>query len=157
LSIQGPPGERGLPGERGEKGDPGESIRGEKGERGEIGPMGLGMEDLTAELDEVKGIVTLIAKRGEHSHVIAELPWTVQRGTYKPGQTYYKWNVITEGGQEWKARRETTSKPPGPDWWLCVRAGAPGKAGKDGKDGAPGPAGRPGRDLTQMGLDGVKY
>lgn len=57
------------------------------------------------------------------------VPVPIDRGVYKAG-TYQKSDVVTYGGSQWIALRETKSKPPSDDWRCQVQRG------RDGKDAA---------------------
>lgn len=56
----------------------------------------------------------------------------VDRGVYKPGETYQPMNVATFGGSLWIAQEETNAKPgESKAWRLAV------KCGRDGRDADP--------------------
>lgn len=45
-------------------------------------------------------------------------------GTYQPGTTYHKNQVVTDRGSMWIVRSETADdRPPSKNWQLCVRKG----------------------------------
>jgi integrin beta 3 len=81
----------------------------------------------------------------------------LDRGGWKAGR-YSQGDVVSRGGEQWIAQRDTELAPGGnDDWRLSVRKGRDGKDGKDGERGERGPPGERGRDLTQMGADGSKW
>lgn len=81
----------------------------------------------------------------------------IYRDIWTEGRAYDRGDVVTRDGQQWHAKRETTSQPPSADWTLCVRRGRDGKDGVKGEKGERGGEGRAGRDLTQLGPDGAKW
>jgi hypothetical protein len=110
----GPPG---PPGESivGPKGDPGESIVGPPGES-IVGPPGPpGPEPYVGEVC----------------------------GLYDPERDYRKYDLVSLGGAEWRARCDAPGPLPGDGWCLSSKAGERGRRGEVGPRGDPGPRGQP--------------
>lgn len=55
------------------------------------------------------------------------VPMILQKGVYRSGATYETGDVVTYGGSQWVALKETKTKPPSDDWQLCVQRGRDGK------------------------------
>lgn len=82
------------------------------------------------------------------------LPVVLDRGVYRPENSYLKGDGVTYAGSFWIARADApTLKPDDPNdggggaprqWRLAVKSG---RNGKDGKDGERGPEGKPGRGV----------
>jgi hypothetical protein len=58
------------------------------------------------------------------------LPIPFDKGVFRSGEKYEQSDVVTFGGSQWIALRDTVTKPPSNDWRCCV------KRGQDGKDAA---------------------
>lgn len=110
---------------KGDKGDPGRD--------GQDGQDGLGFDDLTAEYDGER-TVTLRFARGEVVKTYPlVLPIVLDRGVYRPEQTYAKGDAVSFGGSLFIAQDATSSKPEsGSEWRLAV------KRGRDGREKANG-------------------
>ena len=119
ASLQdGPPG---PPGERGERGEPGEAITGPPGE---------------------PGIQGLPGPPGEVPYV-GEVC-----GLHDPARDYRKYDLVSMGGAEWRAKMDNPGELPGDGWALAAKAGARGKPGDTGPRGERGPAGERGASIT---------
>lgn len=125
---QGPPGEqgeRGEPGEQGERGEPGErgqnGKQGEKGDQGENGKPGeqgpRGEQGLRGEKGEsgAAGQPGPLGPRGEKGDKgePGELPMV--RAWSEDDVSYGGDCVFCDGGT-WQARKDTSKRPPHPDW-----------------------------------------
>lgn len=143
-------GRDGAPGRDGENG--------KDGINGKDGADGLGFDDLDCTYDGGRTF-TLSFRRGDVCKAFNfVVPTIIDRGVYKPTETYEAGDAATYAGCLWIAKRQTTDKPErSDDWRLAVKCGRDGKDGKPGERGLQGPEGRPGRDLTQLGFDGSKF
>lgn len=64
-------------------------------------------------------------------------------GTYEPGGTYHRLNVVALNGASFVAKKDDPGPCPGEDWQLMAqqgKRGLPGEPGKPGLPGRPGPA-----------------
>jgi integrin beta 3 len=158
---QGPPGPAGSPGEKGLDGVPGRDGRdGQPGVPGQTGEKGLDGKDGKAGRDGVDGLgfddfdetfdgertITRTYRSGDRVKVFKHrFPIPIERGVYQAGRAYEKDDIVTFGGSQWIAKRDTTDKPEehGEDraWRLCVKRGRDGKVGPEGKQGPEGPRG----------------
>lgn len=167
-SIKGDPGPSGEsivgpPGERGEKGAPGDSVIGPQGERGERGPEGP-----SGKLPLVKAwhrgvhyesdVRTHDGSTYQAQRDTAEEPphedWAVVaargaepyvgevRGRYDPKVNYRKFDLVTENGTEWRAKRDVPGALPGDGWAISAQRGDRGQKGERGDRGEKGPAGQ---------------
>ncbi len=105
---------------KGDKGDPGKD--------GNDGADGMGFDDMTVEHDGER-TVTLRFARGE---VVKEFPLVfpivLDRGVYRPEQSYAKGDAVSFGGSLWIAQDETNAKPEASsEWRLAVKRGRDGK------------------------------
>lgn len=89
----------------------------------------LSVEDFEVTLE---GRVFTFALRCGENVVKREIkvPFPLDRGTYRSGESYEKGDVVTYGGSQWIAKKDTNESPPSDAWRLCV------KKGKDGKGSA---------------------
>lgn len=55
----------------------------------------------------------------------------LHKGVYRSGASHEKDDVVTFGGSQWMARRDTKTKPPSDDWVLVVQRGRDGRDAKD--------------------------
>lgn len=81
----------------------------------------------------------------ETREIIGRLP--VNRGAYAEGQTYYKDNIVTYGGQAWTCTTDGTTGAPADGvtgWTLFAAKGAAGAAGAQGPKGDKGDTGATG-------------
>jgi hypothetical protein len=180
-SIKGDKGDPGesIAGPRGEKGDSGESIRGEKGDKGDRGDQGpTGM--LPTVKTWVAGVVfyegDVVASDGETFQARCDTAhpldnaehWTCLaragqdgqdgmglniRGTFDPGATYARLDVVTHNHSWYVAKRDNPGPCPSPDWQV-------GPSGKTGAAGQRGPAGAKGNDgdtIIDWHIDHGKY
>jgi hypothetical protein len=106
------------------------------GEPGKPGRDGFGFDDLSADFDGER-TVTLRFQRAESvKEFPIVFPVPVDRGVYRPENTYAKGDFVSFGGSGFIAQRETSDKPETSDAWrLSV------KRGRDGKDGQLKPSG----------------
>lgn len=56
-----------------------------------------------------------------------KVSFPVDKGTYRSGATYEKGDVVTFGGSQWIALKDTSARPPHDDWRCQVRRGTDGK------------------------------
>lgn len=56
------------------------------------------------------------------------LPIPFDKGVYRSGAAYEQGDVITYGGSQWIALKDTSEKPPSDSWRLQVRKGTDGKS-----------------------------
>ena len=117
----------GRDGRDGQPGQPGD--RGADGINGKDGRDGLSLDDFDVTID---GRLLTLAVRGADRVVerTIKLPIPLDRGVYRAGEAYEKGDVVTFGGSQWIATKDTTTKPPGDDWRCQVQRG------RDGKDAA---------------------
>jgi hypothetical protein len=47
-------------------------------------------------------------------------------GTFEEGRAYRPGNFVSSGGSMWACVKDTSSRPPGDCWRLCVKAGRDG-------------------------------
>jgi hypothetical protein len=107
----GPMGPAGPQGVRGEQGERGEGIIGPPGEQGIPGPPGEP----------------------------AEPPYVGEVcGLFDPVREYRKYDLVTLGGAEWRARHDAPGLLPGDGWVLAAKAGERGKRGDIGPRGERG-------------------
>lgn len=80
----------------------------------------------------VNGRVFTISMRCGERVVTREIkvPFPVDRGVYRSTVSYEKGDVVTYGGSQWIAEKDTSTKPPSDDWRLQVRRGSDGKDAK---------------------------
>jgi hypothetical protein len=114
---------------------------------GKDGRDGLGIEDLTEELDADGR--ELLRRYWRDGQVVKEFRHRsramLYRGTWRQKE-YCAGDVTTYGGSCWVALVDTATKPESSsDWQLAVKRGQHGKDGKNGSDGERGPAGRDGK------------
>ncbi len=155
AGVQGEPGERGPqgeaivgpPGPQGEPGPPG--LRGEIGPQGERGPRGIGIERV--EILE-GGRFRLQYEDGTLSEPI---PFSGINfcGTWEPGETYQRGDVVGLGFNLWIAKRETEQVPTSnsEDWVIFLRGVDP-----SGTGGAAAGGGGGGPDLPTLDLRYVR-
>ena len=130
------------------------------GKDGRDGADGLGLEDLTVvQGDDLRSFTFRFTNGSRTKEQTFRIPVQLYRGVYEPGRTYQQGDVVTKGGAQWHADRDTADVPgAGPTaWTLCVSRGRDGKAGPQGHQGIPGVNGRDGVDLTQMDDKGRKW
>ena len=58
---------------------------------------------------------------------LIKVPFPMDCGVYRTGKAYETGDVVTFGGSQWIALKNTTTKPPSDDWRLCVAKGRDGK------------------------------
>ncbi len=137
---------------------PGE--KGVDGQHGRDGVDGLGIDDLDIiQGDDLRTFTLRFSNGIKVKERSFTLPVQIYRGVFEPGRPYSQGDVVTKGGAQWHANRDTTDVPGDgvTAWTLCVKPGREGKAGPKGEKGAPGINGRDGRDLTQMDDSGRKW
>lgn len=95
------------------------------------GEDGLGFDDFALDLkDDGRTLVFRFTGGGREKTFEIVAPWQIYRGVWKAGD-FTHGDVVTYGGSQWVAKRDTQQTPgTGDDWVLCV------KRGKDGKDGS---------------------
>jgi hypothetical protein len=175
-SIIGPKGE---PGEPGQIGPPGESIigpPGEKGDRGDQGSMGMlpivkqwiagtvfyegdvvswDGETFQARCDTAHGLDdvehwTCLARAGQDGK---DAQTFNLRGTYEPGKTYARLDVVTVNYSWAVAMRDDPGPCPGAGWMT----GPVGKTGASGARGPKGDKGDNGDTILDWHIDASKY
>jgi hypothetical protein len=90
-----------------------------------------GIKAIDVEYDGERGFVVSIAKAfGDALRHEYCLPMLIDRGVYKSGQQYERFDVVTYGGALWIAQKDSTETAPGTsdEWRLSV------KRGRDAKD-----------------------
>jgi hypothetical protein len=99
------------------------------GKDGRDGRDALCVDDFEVTLD---GRTFTFALRCGENIVKREIkvPFPIDRGVHRSGNAYEKGDVVTFGGSQWIALKDTKDKPPSADWRLQVRRG------QDGKDAA---------------------
>lgn len=105
---------------------------GPRGEAGINGKDGFTPDDFDFEIDGRNLVLSM--RCGDRVVTrTKKVPWPINRGTYKKGTQYENGDVVTYGGSQFIAIRDTEVPPPGnpDDWHLQVRRGA------DGKDASP--------------------
>lgn len=161
----GPAGEKGDPGERGADGAPGrdgrdgqpgvqgpageKGIDGRDGKDGRDGVDGLGFDDLEVTHDGARTVTFTFTKGDRVKAFPIHFPVQIYRGVYQDdGMGYEAGDVVTFGGSQWVAKRDTSAKPEehgaDRDWQLAVKRGRDGKTGPEGPkgpEGARGPQG----------------
>jgi hypothetical protein len=116
--IPGPAGRDGIDGKAGADGQPGRD--------------GLGLEDMTASLED--RTLTLTFERGTVKKAFSfPLDYMRYEGVFIEGKSYQPGAVTTWAGSTWHANKETSAKPGegSKDWTLIVKRGRDGKDGKD--------------------------
>jgi hypothetical protein len=117
-------GRDGAPGIDGQRGADG--LNGKDGAAGKDGRDGFSVEDFDVTLDG--RVFTFALRCGERVvEKQIKVSFPVDRGTYRSGAAYEKGDVVTFGGSQWIALKDTTARPPHDDWRLQVKRGADGK------------------------------
>jgi Collagen triple helix repeat (20 copies) len=176
--IDGLSGKDGAQGPPGPIGPPGESIigpPGEKGDRGDQGSMGM----LPIVKSWIAGAVfyqgDVVMWEGETfqakcdtAHPLDHADWTCLacagrdgqdgqslniRGTFDPGQTYSRLDVVTLNYSWFVAINNDPGPCPGPGW----KAGPVGKTGASGARGPKGDKGDNGDTIIDWHIDASKY
>jgi len=91
------------------------------------GRDGISLDDFDAKMDG--RMLTLSMRCGDRTverAIKLEIP--MDKGIFRSGQSYEKSDVVTFGGSQWIALKDTNTKPPSDAWRLCV------SKGKDGGD-----------------------
>ena len=178
----GPKGDKGETGPIGEKGSPGVGVSDIHidqegtlkvktsdgkvhdcgvvvGPEGPAGRDGFGFDDFRLEHDGERTVKFIWEKDEARRESPVKFPIPIHRDVYQPEKQYERGDVVTYGGSQWTAQRDTSERPGSENsgWMLSVKRGRDGKNGDKGDKGDEGKAGRPGRDLTQMGPDGSKW
>ena len=100
-----------------------------KPENGKDGKDGLSFETFDVSLEG--RTFTFLLGNGENIvRKDIKVPFPLDRGTYRSGESYEKGDTVTYGGSQWIAKKDTNEAPPSDAWRLCV------KKGKDGKGSA---------------------
>lgn len=126
IPKDGRDGRDGAPGLQGERGANGVNGKdGQNGVDGKDGHDGLSVDDIDMTVD---GRVFTFALRCGERVVKKDIkvPFPLYRGVWRNG-TYEHGDVVTFGGSQWIARKDTKEKPPHDDWQLCVQRGRDGK------------------------------
>ncbi|MGC4252439.1 MAG: hypothetical protein QM605_13515 [Sphingobium sp.] len=108
-------------------------IVGKDGRDGIDGKDGIpfGVDDLDMTLMEDGRTIRMAFTKGDTEYAFQiPVPAMIYRGVYCEGRSYAEGDVCTWGGSLWHANKETSGKPDGGDWTMCV------KRGRDGKDKA---------------------
>lgn len=91
------------------------------------GRDGISLDDFDAKMDG--RMLTLSMRCGERTverTIKLEIP--MDKGIFRSGRSHEKSDVVTFGGSQWIALKDTDTTPPSDAWRLCV------SKGKDGKD-----------------------
>jgi integrin beta 3 len=114
-------------GRDGRDGQPGvQGERGRDGVNGKDGLDGLSIEDFEVSLDG--RVFTFALRNGERTvEKQIKVPFPVDRGVYRKGMRCEQGDVVTYGGSQWIALKDTDTSPPGDDWRLQVQRGRDGK------------------------------
>lgn len=100
---------------------------GKDGEKGEAGET-FTLDDFDIEQYPDRRSFKFCFTRGAYMHSFEfALPTPLYRGVFKEGQAYEIGDMVTWGGSLWHCDKDTTSKPDGEDWTLCVKKGRDGK------------------------------
>lgn len=162
VGAAGERGDRGEPGPPGPQGDAGPvGPPGQIGERGEAGPPGKMPVARVFKAGAVHyegDVVTDGRSTYQATKDTASAPpsddWILLacagrdaregevRGLFDPDAVYRKFDLVTFGGSEWRAKRDEPGALPGDGWSLSASAG---KRGQKGEVGAQGPSGPPGK------------
>jgi hypothetical protein len=178
-AVDGAPGKDGEQGPPGPVGPPGESIigpPGEKGDRGDQGPTGRlpavkqwiagtvfyagdvvswDGETFQARCDTAHGLDdpehwTCLARAGQDGK---DAQTFNLRGTYEPGKTYARLDVVTVNYSWAVAMRDDPGPCPGAGWMT----GPVGKTGASGARGPKGDKGDNGDTVIDWHIDASKY
>ena len=97
-----------------------------KPENGRDGKDGLSFETFDVSLEG--RTFTFLLGNGENIvRKEIKVPFPLDRGTYRSGESYEKGDTVTYGGSSWIARKDTNEAPPSDAWRLCVKKGNDGK------------------------------
>ena len=141
MGFSGPKGEIGDKGEKGDKGEMGlqgsmgpqglQGQRGPQGLQGEMGPIGekgeIGREGATGIRGEMgpRGFIGPQGLQGEPG--VSNIDWA---GTYIPGKTYTKGQMVALGKTLWICVVSVTSSPPSaPNWEMMATSSGAGGGG----------------------------
>lgn len=124
-------GRDGLAGAPGVKG-----LDGKDGSNGKDGVDALDLDDFEVEAKDGGREFVFRLRRGDRvieRGVVTAMP--LDRGVFRPGESYRKGDTVTWGGSAWVAQRDTDAKPETDDSWrLAVKRGRDGRDGTNGKD-----------------------
>jgi hypothetical protein len=99
------------------------------------GRDGMGFDDLTVEHDGERTVTFRFAQGERVKAFPVVFPIVLDRGVYRPEQTYEKGDAVSFGGSLFIAQDATSSKPEsGSEWRLAV------KRGRDGREKVNGSA-----------------
>lgn len=124
IPKDGRDGRDGAPGAEGARGADG--INGKDGADGKDGRDGLSIDDFEVSLEG--RTFTFALRCGERVvEKQIKVPFPVDCGVYRNGKSYERGDVVTYGGSQWIALKDTGSKPPSDDWRCQVQRGRDGK------------------------------
>lgn len=96
---------------------------------GKDGRDGMSVEDLDVKLEGRILTITLgnSADPATFKQRWVKVPFPLDKGVYRSGTEYEKGDVVTYGGSQWIALKDTQGKPPSDDWRCQVQRGRDGK------------------------------
>ena len=104
-------------------------VRGEDGQPGENGKHGLSADDVDLTVKEDGRTLEFSLKQGDYEYAFEiYFPVPLYRGVYQQDASYEKGDIVTWAGALWHCDKETSERPDGEHWTLCV------KKGRDGRD-----------------------
>ena len=97
----------------------------EPGQSGVCRLLANGVNDLSGFIDEADPRLLTIRQRfasGDTINLEIRLPFAIHRGKWSAATSYQQGDEVTFNGSTWRAVREASTCPPGPDWLLVAQS-----------------------------------